>query len=109
MPADAGYWVERKLASQTQNGGNLVDVWAVDAQPPIHAGSRVSPDQAELFRSILNGSPDADDGEQQASASTLINLEMSDDAPVGVGIIRRFATQRGDILMSLPPTPTSQG
>ena len=96
MAADANSWLQRAAAGRRQTAGDQVDALAIDQQPPIHAGSKVSIQLQEDFRRLLHGPP-------QPDARPRLLFAPQAGSPPGDGIIMRFATQIGEVRLGAPP------
>lgn len=97
--ADSNSWVERSYASLRQRAESTLDVLAVDAQPPIHAGSFASPYMTGQFRRWL---AEADPQQSQEPQQPRINFSLLKDSSIGEVIIAGFADNPGEVILGLP-------
>ena len=99
--ADANYWFVRNFARKTQSVEEMLDVLAIDQLPPIHAGSRASPQFSEEFRALM-GQPSKDASDQDDVANSVSAPTVDANASEGKAIIRQFSNQPGQVVIGLP-------
>ena len=100
--ADANYWFVRNFARKTQSVEEMLDVLAVDQLPPIHAGSRASPQFSEEFRALMEQNHGKDTTDQDDVANSVASPTIDANASKGTVVIQRFSNRPGQVVIGLP-------